>query len=97
MGSESSGADYLRRLKRDLEPPSGFPDSETRAPTESASVAGGERRRSPRYKCSGSAQFRVEGSDVHAWGTVTDVSQNGCYLELMATFPVGAIVDLNSS
>ena len=94
MGSESSGADYLRRLKRDLEPPSGFPDSETRVPTEPAPAAGGERRRSPRYKCSGSAQFRVEGSDVHTWGTVTDISQNGCYVELMATFPVGAIVDL---
>jgi hypothetical protein len=36
----------------------------------------------------------VEGSDVHTWGTVTDISQNGCYVELMATFPVGAIVDL---
>jgi hypothetical protein len=63
-------------------------------PTEPAPAAGGERRRSPRYKCSGSAQFRVEGSDVHTWGTVTDISQNGCYVELMATFPVGAIVDL---
>jgi hypothetical protein len=36
----------------------------------------------------------VEGIDVHTWGTVTDISQNGCYVELMATFPVGAIVDL---
>jgi hypothetical protein len=94
MGSESSGADYLRRLRRDLEHPSGFSQSETRVPPESATATAGERRQSPRYKCSGSAQFRVEGSDVHTWGTVTDISQNGCYVELMATFPVGAIVDL---
>ena len=94
MGSESSGSDYLRRLKRDLEYHSGFPDSEARAPTGSAPAAGGERRRSPRDKCSGSAQFRIEGSDVHTWGTVTDISQNGCYVELMATFPVGANVDM---
>ena len=94
MGSENSGADYLRRLKRDLEHPSGFPDPETRAPEESPTATGGERRQSPRYKCSGSAQFRVEGSDVHTWGTLTDISHHGCYVELMATFPVGANVDL---
>lgn len=94
MGSENSGADYLRRLKRDLEHPSGFSEPETHAPVESATMAGGERRHSPRYKCAGSAQFRVEGSDVRTWGTLTDISQHGCYVELMATFPVGAIVNL---
>jgi hypothetical protein len=36
----------------------------------------------------------VEGSDVRTWGTLTDISQHGCYVELMATFPVGANVDL---
>jgi PilZ domain len=94
MGSENSGADYLRRLKRDLDHPGAFADPETREPEKSATAAGGERRQSPRYKCSGSAKFRVEGSDVRTWGTLTDISQHGCYVELMATFPVGANVDL---
>lgn len=94
MNSESSGADYLRRLKRDLEHPSGFAEPETVVPTTSATAPAGERRRSPRYKCSGSAQFRVEGSDVHTWGALTDISLHGCYVELMATFPVGANVDM---
>lgn len=94
MGSESSGADYLRRLKRDLDDPSGFAEPQTVLPATTETAAGAERRRSPRYKCSGSAQFRVEGSDVHTWGTLTDISQHGCYVELMATFPVGANVDM---
>jgi hypothetical protein len=94
MSSDSTGADYLRRLKRDLEHPSGFSETETRAPVDSATPAGSERRQSPRYKCAGSAQFRVQGSDIRTWGTLTDISQHGCYVELMATFPVGANVDL---
>jgi hypothetical protein len=93
MGFDSSGADYLRRLKRDQHPP-GFPEPETRPPAEPATTGGSERRQSPRYKCAGSAQFRVQGSDIRTWGTLTDISQQGCYVELMATFPVGAIVDL---
>ena len=53
-----------------------------------------ERRRSPRFKCEGSAEFRVGGTDVRTWGTFTDVSVHGCYIEMTATFPVGAMVDL---
>jgi hypothetical protein len=93
MGFDGSAADYLRRLKRDEHPP-GFPEPETRPPAEPATTAGSERRQSPRYKCAGSAQFRVQGSDIRTWGTLTDISQHGCYVELMATFPVGANVDL---
>ena len=93
MGLDSSAADYLRRLKGDEHPP-GVPEPETRPPAEPATTGGCERRQSPRYKCAGSAQFRVQGSDVRTWGTLTDISQHGCYVELMATFPVGANVDL---
>jgi PilZ domain len=56
--------------------------------------SGAERRQSPRYKCEGSAEFRQEGSDVRTWGTFTDISLNGCYVEMTATFPVGTLVDL---
>jgi hypothetical protein len=91
MSIEGSGADYLRRLREDLEHPHiSQPSTVTAEPDE----APGERRRSPRYKCEGSAEFRVGGSDVRTWGTFTDISMNGCYVEMTATFPVGSIVDL---
>ena len=61
-------------------------------PTESTGSE--ERRRSPRYKCEGSAEFQGGGTDVCTWGTFTDLSLNGCYVEMTATFPVGAMVDL---
>src|ERR1700675_2278545 len=95
MASESSGADYLRRLKQELHPTQAFEES-TAAPAPAASAGGThERRISPRYKCEGSAEFRTEGSDVRTWGTFTDLSLGGCYVEMKATFPVGAIVDLS--
>ncbi len=53
-----------------------------------------ERRLSPRYKCQGSAEFRVEGSDVRTWGTFTDLSMHGCHIKMTATYPVGAVVNL---
>jgi len=91
MSIEGSGADYLRRLREDLEHPHvSQPSTVTAEPDETP----GERRRSPRYKCEGSAEFRVGGSDVRTWGTFTDISMNGCYVEMTATFPVGSIVDL---
>ena len=61
------------------------------APADSAAQ---ERRRNPRYKCEGSATFRVQGGNVRSWGTFTDLSISGCYVELKATFPVGAMLEL---
>ena len=95
MSFETSGADYLRRLKQDE-------NQQSRAYMEPAAVPAPadtehsqpERRRNPRYKCEGSAAFRVQGSTVRTWGTFTDLSVSGCYVELKATFPVGAIIDL---
>ncbi len=95
MAFESSGADYLRKLKHDLHSaPAAFEEATVAA--SPAANAGGtlERRINPRYKCEGSAEFRTEGSDVRTWGTFTDLSLGGCYIEMKATFPVGAVVDL---
>jgi PilZ domain-containing protein len=91
------GVDYLRRLKGSA--PQGAPaDAAARgageAPAAAKSVAWKERRQSPRLRCSGSAEFRTEASDVRIWGTVTDVSLHGCYVEMNTTFPVGTKVDL---
>lgn len=93
MNWESSGADYLRRLKQDqgtslTQPP------EVIAAEPEPSAPAVERRRTPRYKCAGSAEFRVGDSNVRTWGAFKDVSLNGCYVEMTATFPVGALVDL---
>jgi hypothetical protein len=93
MSPETSGADYLRRLKRDEE--GGLATSAEPVVTlPAAAPVESERRRSPRYKCEGSAEFRVGGTNVRTWGTFTDLSLNGCYVEMTATFPVGAMVDL---
>jgi len=97
--TEQSGADYLRRLKADTERPVMSP-FQAPAPTSveadrpAASQNAPERRRSPRYKCEGSAELGVGGTDVRTWGTLTDLSIHGCYIEMTATFPVGAMVDL---
>jgi hypothetical protein len=90
------GVDYLRRLKgapADAVAPGG---GETPAAATSAatSAAWKEKRQSLRLRCSGSAEFRTEASDVRIWGTVTDVSLLGCYVEMNTTFPVGTKVDL---
>jgi len=89
------GADYLRQLKteaNDAAPPrlnnSSVPPAATSSPTFK------ERRRSPRFRCSGSTEFWVEGSDVRMWGTLMDVSLHGCYVEMPSTFPVNTRVSL---
>ncbi len=46
-----------------------------------------ERRRYARYTCSGSVELRKEWSTVNSWGTFTDISLSGCYIEMQATFP----------
>jgi hypothetical protein len=96
----SSNSEYLRALKR----------NETHTPTDPApatalvpatsresqpnSVFAGEKRRNPRYKCEGSAEFRTEGIDVRTWATVTDISRSGCYVEMQATSPRDTSVDM---
>ena len=93
--SFESGADYLRRLKQDQGQPLTTASSNTPAvSTPPKKTGSSERRQSPRYKCQGSAEFRVEGSDVRIWGTFTDLSMHGCYIEMTATYPVGAVVNL---
>jgi hypothetical protein len=92
--SFESGADYLRRLKEDQGEPSKVSPAPTSPPRSEESKTGTERRQSPRYKCEGSAEFRTDGSDVRTWGTFTDLSLHGCYIEMTATYPVGAVVNM---
>jgi hypothetical protein len=94
---ESEGADYLRRLKQQPDWPaasSPAPAAGSAAPGAQITPARMERRRSTRYSCRGSAEFRARGGHVRMWGTLTDISRNGCYVEMTSTFPSGTDVDL---
>jgi hypothetical protein len=63
------------------------------APVEE-NFQGAEKRRSPRYKCEGSAEIRKDGCDVHTWSTFTDISLHGCYVEAQATYPAGTLLHM---
>jgi len=88
------GASYLRRLKEQpgIELPSDTAASPP-APSHSA-YSGRDRRRSPRFRCAGSAEFTAHESNTRMWGTMTDISLRGCYVEMTTTFPVDTKVDL---
>lgn len=56
--------------------------------------SGQERRRYPRYHCQGSAEIIAGLSGAHQWGTFTDLSQGGCYVETPAPLAAGQEVQL---
>jgi hypothetical protein len=101
------GVAYLRALKQAVKPLAAapaasrsLPNSETQSALASAVMDAGERfkgaekRRSPRYKCDGSAEIREEGCDVRTWATFSDISLHGCYVEAQATYPAGTILHM---
>jgi hypothetical protein len=54
-----------------------------------------ERRRFPRYPCTGAAEVLViQSGKSRRWGTVKDISRVGCYIETMYPLPAGAEVEL---
>jgi hypothetical protein len=53
---------------------------------------GDERRRTPRYNFVASAELVEEKSDVRIATRVNELSQNGCYLDMMNPFPVNTQV-----
>jgi hypothetical protein len=95
------GVNHLRRLKG-AGSESQLTSSEAKNPAHTpatdapygAAPNKKERRQSARMRCSGSAEFRAWGSKGRMWGTLTDISLHGCYLEMNNTFPVNTKVDL---
>jgi hypothetical protein len=87
--AEQERTAHLRKIK----------EMEGTSPCESKPAEPGpvmkERRRSIRFRCDGSAELRPEGSDVRTWGTLSDISMHGCYVEMTATYPVGTVVNLS--
>lgn len=53
---------------------------------------GAERRRTPRYTFIASAELIEESADVRIATRVSELSLNGCYLDMMNPFPVGTLV-----
>lgn len=104
----NDGISYLMALKRSSSDapsaaaPAGesSPGTQTGGPSNYQSAAGqpsypgAEKRRSPRYKCEGSAEMRELTCDVHTWATFTDISLHGCYVEAEATYPVGTVLQM---
>ncbi|MGD1078085.1 MAG: PilZ domain-containing protein [Candidatus Sulfotelmatobacter sp.] len=108
MAEETNeGVAYLKALKHWDSPgiataaaPARGTGSEERQNSRGAAADSGERfqgaekRRSPRYKCAGSAELREDRRDVRTWATFSDVSRHGCYVEAQATYPVGTILHM---
>lgn len=102
---ENAGAAYLAALKKSTPQAAGAaaaraPILPSRAQTNGVAAAGNatsaadERRKSPRYRCQGSARLREIASNVTTWATFTDISLHGCYVEAMSTFRMGVKLGL---
>jgi hypothetical protein len=57
-----------------------------------AAIAYQEKRRSPRYTFIASAELIEERADVRIASRVSELSLNGCYLDMMNPFPKGTQV-----
>jgi hypothetical protein len=75
-------------LSRPAEAPRGFAPSSFSIPPRP------EKRRTPRYKCKGSARIHASDKEVSTWATFTDISLHGCYIETPAPFSVGTYIGL---
>jgi PilZ domain len=51
-----------------------------------------ERRRSPRYIFIASAELYEESTDLRVASRVSELSEHGCYLDMMNPFPTGTLV-----
>ncbi|MFZ0816836.1 MAG: PilZ domain-containing protein [Candidatus Sulfotelmatobacter sp.] len=90
------GASYLSALKRSISPQAAgtAPARAIGSKSPAENQAGPEKRRSPRYRCQGSAHLRDAESGVSTWATFTDISLHGCYVEASATYRIGTAIAL---
>lgn len=88
---KSAGASYLNALKRGVS--SAAAAGRTTARNAGATAENSQRsekRRSPRYRCQGSAHLREISTGSSTWATFTDISLYGCYVEAMSAYGIGA-------
>jgi len=72
---------------QDLAPPAPLP-------AEAGGEFRGERRRYPRYQCSGGVQISKENAGPPVWVRLGDIGLGGCYVETMSPLPVQTNVEL---
>jgi hypothetical protein len=53
-----------------------------------------DKRKSPRYKCAGSARLQEIGGTVATWATFADISMHGCYVETASPLRLRALLDM---
>ncbi|MFI5089671.1 MAG: PilZ domain-containing protein [Terriglobales bacterium] len=71
------------------------PDATVAAPVPAVGgAAQAERRRYPRYACSGGVKLGKEGTDLSTWARLSDIGLGGCYVELMSTLPLQTPVEV---
>jgi len=103
----NEGIAYLKALKLLANSPAASAPAQETSPNEQATSGssaensgahppfqGTEKRRSPRYKCEGSVELLANGCDVRTFASFTDISQDGCYVEAQATYPMGTVLHL---
>lgn len=102
----SEGADYLAALKKSGSPqvpgaaaaraPEVAHSVESRlgvAPTSRSRASAVDKRKSPRYRCRGSAHLQESGTAA-TWATFADISLHGCYVEAATPLRVGTMLGL---
>jgi len=90
---EPPGLVAVHRMEAVGRSKSSLGDPELSTTSDDHSVAA-ERRTTPRFKCQGSISIRQQQTRFPVGAAVTDISLNGCYVELLTTLPVGTKVDL---
>lgn len=89
--NNDNSVNYLRRLKAEIDSDAPSTSLVHSTPTPSSER---ERRSSPRFRCTGSVSLTPDGTEVRMWGTLTDISLRGCYVEMSSTLPVDTKVNL---
>ena len=56
---------------------------------------GPDRRKFPRLKIGVPIELRPEGNEFPIRGATSDLSLNGCYVEMTFTFPVGTVLEIS--
>jgi hypothetical protein len=95
-----AGAAYLASLRQSIKPQStaaAAPARGPEAPPQNASSLNSptnDKRKSPRYKCRGSARIQEVGGTVPTWATFSDISLHGCYIETATPSRQGSALTL---
>ena len=96
---EDAGASYLAALRQSHAPqaagaaPAPITGSQ-RSINTPIRKAGAEKRKGPRYRCTGSVRLQPSGTSSSSWATFTDISKHGCYVESAVPSPQGAMLEL---